>query len=108
MRPTATSAAAAIVHEGTWQAVDALKICEIRNGTPVLLWPDEFRRSQNVQMKRKRWTWQPKTAGYRTGGRTVRRVPDEQTKDIEARLFCQCGERIDSVHCLHISGTIKI
>ena len=53
---------------------------------------NEFGSSENVQMKGKRWTGQPETAGYRARRKTIRGVADEQTKDVEPRLLRQCGE----------------
>ena len=52
----------------------------------------EFRRGQNVEMKRKCRTRQVETASNGSRREAVRSVPDEQAEDIEARFLCQCRE----------------
>jgi hypothetical protein len=51
------------------------------------VWPDEFGGNQNVEMKRKSRTRQPKTASYRSRRKTVRGMPDKQAKDVKAGLL---------------------
>ena len=48
---------------------------------------NEFGSSENVQMKGKRWTGQPETAGYRARRKTIRGVADEETKML-SRVSC--------------------
>jgi len=49
---------------------------------------DEVSRSQYVEVKRERWPRQPKTSGDCSCREALRRMPDKQAKDIEARLLC--------------------
>src|ERR1700730_5420216 len=59
-------------------------------------------------MKGKGWTRQPQAASYCSRRKTVRGVPNEQTKDVESRFLRQRGKRFDSVGCLHISKTMEL
>src|ERR1700730_16061508 len=59
-------------------------------------------------MKGKGWTRQPQAASYCSRRKTVRGVPNEQTKDVESRFLRQRGKRVDSNGCLHISKTMEL
>jgi hypothetical protein len=68
----------------------------------------EFRRGQHVQVKRKRWAGQSEAARDCACRKPVRRVPDQQAKNVEPGLLRQSSQRIDSEGCLHISRTMEI
>ena len=69
---------------------------------------NQFRRSEHVEVKGKRWAGQAETMGDCSCGKSVRCMPDQQAKNIEACLLRQSSQRIDSERCLHISKTMKI